>query len=234
MGFSEISIPSVGQFGTDLRSRLLEKIRAEIRGVSPEELETTEAKRERMRTLVKGRGSTQPSSVPSDHYPGKDVAEGPHVRPPKLFLYNVETGERIALQTVPNELAYSVNPNWVSLTPMGRNNPLYHYTGSEDSLSLTLDWYSEEENREDVIRKCKHIESWSKNDGYDNPPPRVKLLWGNSYLNQATWVISDCEYKLSNFHYSYNMLPQQAYQKLTLLRVTETNLNWSSIISIDN
>ena len=143
-------------------------------------------------------------------------------------------GEFIKFQFIPSELEYTPNSNFETIASMGRNNPLYHYTGSEDILKFNLDWYAEEESREDVIRKCKRLESLTKNDGFDNPPHHVKLIWNSLIYSDATWIVTSAPYKLSLFQAHRNMLPQQAYQELTLKRVTVNNalldninqLNW--------
>ena len=129
---------------------------------------------------------------------------------------------------------------------MGRNNPHYHYTGAEDTLEFVIDWFSADNNRTDVIFNCRWVEALSKNNGYNNRLPRVKIKWGElDYLfGEHEWVVSNAPYKLSNFVAAYHerdenfkagelvkvgSLPQQAYQTITLKRITKTNLTSKQI-----
>jgi len=66
----------------------------------------------------------------------------------------------------------------VGIASFGSNNPIYQYTGSEDTLSFVIDWFSSENHREDVIFNCRWIEALTKSDGYNEPPHRVKIIWG--------------------------------------------------------
>lgn len=140
-----------------------------------------------------------------------------------LYIYDLETDEKIKIQFVPQELDYKPESNFVAIASMARNNPLYHYVGSEDTLEFTLDWYAQEESREDVIMNCKKLEALTKNDTFNKPPHRVKLIWNSKLFNDAQWLVVAAPYKLSLFQAHRSMLPQQAIQSITLKRITENN-----------
>lgn len=140
-----------------------------------------------------------------------------------LIIKDLVTLEEIKIQFTPQELNYSMESSFVPIASMARNNPLYHYTGSEDTLDFVLDWFAETENREDVIRNCKKLEALTKNDSFDKPPHHVKLIWNSVLFSDAVWVVVAAPYKLSMFQAHRNMLPQQAVQTITLKRVTENN-----------
>lgn len=142
----------------------------------------------------------------------------------------------ITLPFVPRDLSYEPTSKFVGIATMGRNNPHYHFTGSEDTLQFDIDWFSNQDDRKDVINNCRWIEALTKGDGYEEPPHRVKLVWSVSDLLFADtqWLVVAAPYTLSDFVKAYRdpkskeivkvgMLPQQAYQKITLKRVTSNN-----------
>lgn len=160
----------------------------------------------------------------------------------------------ITIDTVPREIQYTPQNKVVAMASPGRNNPFYHYTGSEDTLEFTIDWYSNEWNRSDVITKCRELEAISKNDGYNSPPKIISIQWGKEDLlfNNTYWIIEKAPYKLQNFNrayrgvknqdkkefnleqtgdiYSTGLLPAQAYQQLTLKKVTINNSKTNNIM----
>jgi hypothetical protein len=140
--------------------------------------------------------------------------------------------DKITLPTVPYELDYDPKSNWAIVGSIGRNAPFYHYTGSEDSLSFKIDWYSKMEHRQDVIYYCRWLEARSKADGYYEDPHRVIVVWGEDdlLLRDAVWIVVKATYKLSQFVKTQGMLPQQAYQEVTLKRVLNFNSGYEEII----
>ena len=149
---------------------------------------------------------------------------------------------RLTIPFVPRELEYTPSSNFVTIASFGRNNPFYQYTGSEDTLTFEIDWFSKQENREDVITQCRWIEALSKADSYDDIPHRVMLNWGseNKLFLDEVWLVVSAPYRLSQFQRAYRnsdgqvksmfMLPQQAYQTVTLKRVTKENRTVKQII----
>lgn len=167
------------------------------------------------------------SIVDIDHKPGRDN--------PKKFY------KALVLPFVPEQLNYNPESNFVGIATMGRNNPHYHYTGSEDTLEFTIDWHSSYNHREDVIFNCRWLESLSKGDGFTDVPHRVQLVWGrdNKLFGSDIWLVTNAKYTLSQFVDSYRdngskvsvgLLPQQAIQQVTLKRITNRNRLTSEII----
>lgn len=149
---------------------------------------------------------------------------------------------KLILPFVPSELNYGIESSFVGIASFGRNNPIYQFTGSEDSLSFTIDWFSNSKNREDVIFNCRWIEALSKADGYQERPHRVMLVWGNDnkLFQDHVFLVQSAPYTLSQFVRGYkdtdgtvistSMLPQQAIQNITLKRLTTENLLSKEII----
>src|SRR3972149_8084190 len=102
--------------------------------------------------------------------PKDDPFKSPVREPHDLFLYDTITNEKMEFQFVPKSLNYEAESNFVSIASIGRNNPFYHYTGSEDSLEFELDYFSAMDNRHDVIKRCRWVEALTKADGEIGSP----------------------------------------------------------------
>ena len=170
------------------------------------------------------------SIIDIDHDPVKD-------------LQNARRYKSVTLPFVPRELNYSMESNFVGIATMGRNNPHYHFTGSEDSLEFTIDWFSNQNDRKDVINNCRWLESLTKSDGYRRRPHRIMVAWGNNNELFGTdyWLVVKADYRLTQFVDAYRdpisneikkvgLLPQQAHQTITLKRVTKRNLRTAEIV----
>jgi hypothetical protein len=138
---------------------------------------------------------------------------------------------------IPKEIEYNTDSTFAAIKPVARNNAKYHYTGSEDKIEFEIDWHSFNLDRYDVITKCRAVEALTKGDGYNNPPHRVILKWGTSNLlfQDHIFMVLSAPYRLVQFNKAQvnqktgevertHMLPIQAYQKVTLARITSTNL----------
>lgn len=149
---------------------------------------------------------------------------------------------QIPLLFVPRETQFTPGNNLVAIASPGRNTPFYHYTGAEDTLEFTIDWLSEDYKRYDVITMCRTIEAYSKNDGYFHSPKILSIIWGKDDIlyNNSLWVIAKAPYKLQNFNRAYKdpntkqvistgLLPNQAYQEITLKRISSFNQKWEDI-----
>lgn len=147
-----------------------------------------------------------------------------------LYLVNLDANptEKLRIQAVPDTLEIDPISNWATIPSLGRNNPFYHYTGGEDEVRFTLDWYSTTENREDVIAACRWVESLSRNSGYSERAPRVFLSFGNLF-KYSEWIVVKAPYTLQFFEPGNGMLPSQAFQRLTLKKVSDENTERNDI-----
>lgn len=141
----------------------------------------------------------------------------------KLYMTALGTLERVEIQFMPKELSPVRKSDWAEIAIVGRNNPFNQYTGGSNSLSLELDFVSTEENREDVVEKCRMIESWSINDGYDKPPQVIRLTWGKLFKEKEVWVIRNVNTNYSMFSPAHGMLPTMATMTIELAMDTQTN-----------
>lgn len=139
------------------------------------------------------------------------------------FVSIKDPNDKLEIQFVPPELSITRTPDISEIKIVGRNNPLYQYASGTTELSFELDFYADEESREDVIRKCRWLESFTFNDGYENPPSQIKLVYGSLFRNEV-WIIKRVDYRLSQFHKEKGYLPQQAYARITLALDPKFNL----------
>lgn len=150
--------------------------------------------------------------------------------------------ENIILPFIPPEIKINPDSIYVAIKPIGRNTYDYHYIGSEDIMEFEIDWFSMSGDPNFVIEHCRKVEALSKSDGYKNPPPRVKIIWGaNDILfKDRVFQVLKAPYQISNFKTGYydanknfinaNMLPHQAVQTITLARVASASLTHAMIL----
>lgn len=148
----------------------------------------------------------------------------------------------LELPFIPNELSFNMDSKFVAIATVGRNNSFYHYTGSEDELEFTIDWFSDTFHVEDVIFNCRWLEALTKTDGYGTPH-RVKIMWGKDdrLLRDDIWLLVSAPYKLSQFNRGYidpdtrdyistSLLPRQAYQTCKFKKISKSNLKYKEIM----
>ena len=172
----------------------------------------------------------------------------------RIQIYNISSDPitYLELQTYPEKVSFQGESTWAVINSMGRNTPMYHFTGAESIIQLNISWYCDDPaNPADVIAKCKLLEAWSKGNGYISAPPILKLNWGDSELfKDELFILTEATYELSNWRGSVkqydrktnelvlpkgyvdtNLLPAMATQELIFRRVSATNLTHGDIIS---
>jgi hypothetical protein len=136
---------------------------------------------------------------------------------------------RLEIQFVPPNLQLQRNISLNEVQIIGRNIPRYQYGGGATTLSFTLDFYADEQNRVSVINKCRWLETLAHNDGGKNPQKRVQLFFGSLY-GVEKWVVGNVSYTLSNFSKTHNYLPQQAIVDITLCLDSDSNPTWDQTL----
>ncbi len=136
----------------------------------------------------------------------------------------------LRIQFVPDEITVDPSANWNPIASVGRNNPFYHYTGGEDTVTFTLDWCATDRLRLNVITSCKWIEALMRSDGYKSEPHKIKLIWGDLFQD-SEWIVASAPYRMVQFQ-AVGMRPIQAYQEITLKRVVGHNRSRLDIRSI--
>lgn len=170
-------------------------------------------------------------------------AEDPHA---KVRLASLQ------LQHRPPTIQMNAESQISAVPTLGRNNPFYHYSGSEDILTFDISWYATTKSRRDVLYKCRWLESLTKADGYNTAPHRVKIVWGedNLMFNDQVWILVSAPYVLTNFiDKGYNkspgssewgkteklgLVPTMATQQLTFKKLRVYNATYSDIMEMGN
>ena len=162
---------------------------------------------------------------------------------------SVSPYQAIVLQNRPNELNIDPKANWASVSSMGRNVPFMMYTGGEDTISFEISWYANDKShRDEVIWKCKLLESWSRANGYQASPPLLNIKWGASdiFTENDYFVLESAQYILKDFQDqarplgadNYDNLidlklnPIHATQSLVFKRVSMTNPTYEDIVPL--
>lgn len=170
----------------------------------------------------------------------------------KVTIYNLMANpyQYIQLQNRPPSLDFRGETTWATIKSMGRNTPMYHYTGSEDIIQFNVSWFcNDPENPAEVINKCRLLEAWSKSNGYQASPPLLKLEWGTSGIfENHQYILTSATYTLNNFQNAsrkripnkelqlndLHLYPAAATQELIFKRVSATNLSYGDIINLES
>ena len=95
-----------------------------------------------------------------------------------IYNTNVSPYQYIVLQNRPLSFDFRGETTWATIKSMGRNTPMYHYTGSEDIVQFNVSWYCDDpDNPAEVLTKCRLLESWSKSNAYQAAPPILQIQW---------------------------------------------------------
>lgn len=170
-----------------------------------------------------------------------------------IIIYNllVSPVQYLVLQTVPKEIEFQNDSIWAVIHSMGRNTPMYHFTGAESTIQMNISWFcNDKANPQEVVAKCRLLEAWSKANGYNVGPPILKLQWGRSDLfKDQYFILTAATYKLSNWRADAKiwdkdqkkfvrpngyadpaLYPSTATQELIFRRVSSRNLTYEDII----
>ena len=172
----------------------------------------------------------------------------------RIYALGKSPAEWIQLQTIPQELDFRTESTWAVINSMGRNTPMYHFTGAETVIQMNISWYcNDPANPQEVVTKCRLLEAWSKANGYTAGPPVLTLEWGGSDLfANSLWILTSATYKLSHWRLPIKvrkigsrelitpegyedpkLYPSMATQELEFRRVSATNLTYEEIVPKD-
>jgi hypothetical protein len=147
----------------------------------------------------------------------------------ELFLVALRSLEKLPIQFVPSSLELMSRASWPEIAVVGRNAPEFHYTGGREELQFTLTFYAEEESRQDVMRKINWIKALRYNQGSDQPPEKIKLIFGDVFRDER-WILKEVNVNLSLFQKPNNWLPQMATARLTLALDTDDDFGKYNLI----
>jgi len=147
-----------------------------------------------------------------------------------LIVETVPPFERLEFQFMPTELNWKRSAKLSPIAIVGRNNDKQQFTGGRDTLSFKLTFFSDEENRKDVLRKTNFLRSLAMNDGRSGLVRNVKIVFG-SFLRKEVWVVSNVDINYDNFNDQYAFLPVQAEVKIELILDPKKNNRLSDVRS---
>lgn len=147
----------------------------------------------------------------------------------KLYFTALSSLERLEIQFVPPTLNNTRTANISELAVVGRNNPLQHFTSGAENLSLELDFYSETENRFDVMEKVSWLKSLAAADGFAGSQEKVRLTFGRMFRNNEVWTVRSVSSRFELFDEQNGYLPRQAYVTIELSLDPDTNLRREDI-----
>jgi hypothetical protein len=174
----------------------------------------------------------------------------------KIYIVDIDSPDldSIELQWIPKTLNVNPENKLVAIASIGRNNPFYHYAGSEDTIEFSIDWFfMNDESRTQALKSARWLESISKSSGYEELH-RIKLIWGGSGIfENCYFLVEHAGYEMSNWaDWGFNnirggsvkdilanpkyfgLLPQQITQEVRLKKVTEFNLTYADMRGSSN
>lgn len=179
----------------------------------------------------------------------KALESTPKARQNDIIIFNLSVSpyQSITLQNRPDELKVDPKSTWATVASMGRNNPFYLYTGGEDTISFDISWFvNDPARRDEVVAKCRLLESWTKADGYNAAPPILLIKWGGSGIfDNDNFILESAPYTLTHFQdrtrskadeyykgqiQDLKLYPNCAKQTLTFKKVTPSNITHAQIV----
>jgi hypothetical protein len=135
--------------------------------------------------------------------------------------------ERIHLQFAPQELASSRDAEVATINIIGRNLPIYHFIQGSRTLSLKLDFYTENGNGSDVLEKIRLIESWTFIEQFTKKAPTLFIRLGSNFTDSRWFIMPPIDVKRYDLDENNNLAPRRASVEFKLCQVSEKNLKQS-------
>ncbi len=146
----------------------------------------------------------------------------------KVYIVEVDTLEQLEVQYMPNELTDSSNAELNAIKTIARNQPFQGYSGVENTITFSLDFYSQQNDRKDVLQKTRWLKSMTFGESFNGKPSRLRIVWGE-FLNDFTFVLDSVNIKYSNMMKYHEGLPCQAMVDLTFKLDMDKNVLRSDI-----
>lgn len=136
--------------------------------------------------------------------------------------------QKLEMQFIPAGIKIASTANNAKIEVIGRNNPLHQYTGGDDKMTFKLEFYSDVEDRDDVIKKCRWLQALRYNDGYKGPKRNVKVIMGDMFKKEI-WIVDSVTMDFSNFDSDKGFRPRQASVDIALSLDPKTNLTINDV-----
>lgn len=136
--------------------------------------------------------------------------------------------QKLEMQFVPVGMKITSSATNAKIEVIGRNNPLHHYTGGDDKLSFKLEFYSDVDDRNDVIQKCRWLQSLRFGDGNTGPKRNVKVVMGDMFKKEI-WIVDTVTLDMSNFDGDKGFRPRLATIDMALSLDPTKNLTINDV-----
>lgn len=146
----------------------------------------------------------------------------------KIYIVEVETLEQIECQYMPNELTRNNTAEINKIKTVARNNPFPGYSGVETDMMFSLDFYSEQEDREDLMSRVKWLEGLTYGQAFNARPVKIRIVWGR-FLNKFTFCVNNVNVKFAQMNKYHDGLPLMAMVDLNLSLDMDENIVRSDI-----
>lgn len=123
--------------------------------------------------------------------------------------------QRLEMQFIPVGMKIVSSATNAKIEVVGRNNPLHHYTGGDDKLTFKLEFYSDVLDRDDVIKRCRWLQSLRYNDGNNGPKRNVKVVMGDMFKKEI-WIVDTVTLDMANFDADKGFRPRIASVDMAL------------------
>ena len=145
------------------------------------------------------------------------------------YILGLQNYDRVELQYIPNEIKGNRTPNYSKFNPSGRGNPIYHYTGGEESFSMQFSMTTQNSDRTDVLAKLQKLLTFTYNDGDKIPPQFVKLFFGDVSRDERL-IITNIQFNQSLFNPNHDFHPDMAIIDITFSIAPPKNITHNDIL----
>jgi hypothetical protein len=138
-----------------------------------------------------------------------------------ILLDTEEEDDRLEFQYLPKEISVNRQVQLASVQIVGRSNSISHYIGGDDTLPLKLEFYAEDEAKQDVRDKC----AWLQSLAYGL---NVKLVFGKLFRNEV-WILESVKVNFGNFSGDNDLLPLTATVDLSLKLNPNKSISYKNV-----
>ncbi len=133
----------------------------------------------------------------------------------KLYIAELSpNGESLEIDYLPKEVSFNRTATVATIEVAGKNNSPIQWTGGDTSANITIGLYSNEEGRQDVLRKVDWLQSLTYSDS-KGVVPRVILVYGKLFKDYV-FIVKSVSPTFEHFN-SYVQAPIQAKVSIELL-----------------
>lgn len=151
-------------------------------------------------------------------------------KPSQPYIFDLVTLKALYFQGLPPSIDITPDTTYATLAAVNTNTPNYQFSNSEDTIKFLITWYAEEENKQDVLKKCKWLQALTKVDGTKGIHP-VKFAFGELFKDSKFIVVS-APFSIRSYDREKGMMPNLASQELTLKVISSKVLSHRDYLTL--